>query len=83
MKAENVIVLTLKSRQTKKEGQTDNNKTRGPDVARHYRVTFDNTCSTIVLEGWQLLSQGIVTFPMGAMTSELILIGERPCFENT
>ncbi|MBE7024789.1 MAG: alpha-galactosidase [Ruminococcaceae bacterium] len=47
---------------------------RGIDFSREYTVTFDNTGDKLVISGRELMSRGITTLPLSAMTSALILI---------
>ncbi len=47
---------------------------RGLDVARKYRVTFDNDGSTCEMDGVVLTKQGITLRLEGALTSELLLV---------
>ena len=47
---------------------------RGLDVSRRYKVTFDNSGSSCVLEGFVLAKQGMSIRLEGALTSELLLI---------
>ncbi len=47
---------------------------RGIDPARRYRVTFDNTAETCVLEGFALSRIGIHVRLEAALTSELLIV---------
>lgn len=47
---------------------------RGLDVSNTYRVVFDNTGTQAIVSGWEIMRQGIMTSPLSALTSELILI---------
>ncbi|HEX4489493.1 MAG TPA: alpha-galactosidase [Terriglobales bacterium] len=47
---------------------------RGLDVSRRYRVTFDNSGQTSVVDGFLLMEQGITVRLEGALTSELLVI---------
>lgn len=47
---------------------------RGIEFSKDYTVTFDNTGTTVVMSGREIMSQGITTSRIPAMTSELILI---------
>jgi alpha-galactosidase len=49
---------------------------RGVDVAKRYRVTWDNRGSTVVLDGLRLVEEGLRFRLDGALTSELILYEE-------
>jgi alpha-galactosidase len=46
---------------------------RGLDVSRRYKVTFDNSGQTVVVDGLTLTQQGIAVRLEGALTSELLL----------
>ncbi len=46
---------------------------RGLDVARRYRVTWDNTGQTCEVDGFSLMKQGVPVRLEGALTSELLL----------
>jgi alpha-galactosidase len=46
---------------------------RGLDVSRRYRVTFDNSGQSTVVEGFVLMEQGITVRLSGALTSELLV----------
>lgn len=46
---------------------------RGLDVSRRYRVTFDNSGQTTLLDGFTLMEQGITVRLEGALTSELLI----------
>jgi len=46
---------------------------RGLDASRRYRVTFDNSGQTAVVEGFVLMEQGIKVRLEGALTSELLV----------
>jgi alpha-galactosidase len=46
---------------------------RGLDVARTYAVTFDNSGQTALVDGYTLITQGIVIRLESALTSELLL----------
>jgi hypothetical protein len=47
---------------------------RGLDESRRYRVTFNNSGQTRVVEGFLLLEQGITVCLEGALTSELLVL---------
>ena len=47
---------------------------RGLDVSRRYRVTFDNSGQTSVVDGFLLMEQGITVRLEGALTSELLVL---------
>ncbi len=47
---------------------------RGLDVARRYRVTWDNTGQTCEVDGFTLMKQGLTVRLEGALTSELLLM---------
>ena len=47
---------------------------RGLDAGNVYKVTFDNTGAQVTRTGVELLSGGITTMPLSALTSELILL---------
>ncbi len=47
---------------------------RGLDVSRRYKVTFDNSGQSCVLDGFALMKQGMTVRLEGALTSELLLI---------
>jgi alpha-galactosidase len=49
---------------------------RGVDVAKRYRVTWDNRGSSVVLDGLRLVEEGLRFRLDGALTSELILYEE-------
>jgi alpha-galactosidase len=46
---------------------------RGLDASRRYRVTFDNSGQTAVVDGFTLMKEGIAVRLEGALTSELLL----------
>jgi len=46
---------------------------RGLDVSRHYRVTFDNSGQTSLVDGFTLMEQGLTVRLEGALTSELLI----------
>jgi|GEM_PF-6919835 len=46
---------------------------RGLDLSRRYRVTFDNSGQTTVLDGFTLMEQDITVRLEGVLTSELIM----------
>lgn len=46
---------------------------RGLDASRRYRVTFDNTGQSTVVDGFVLVEQGITVRLEGALTSELLV----------
>jgi alpha-galactosidase len=46
---------------------------RGLDIAKRYRVTFDNLGETTAIDGYTLIEQGITIRLEGALTSELLL----------
>jgi hypothetical protein len=47
---------------------------RGLDTSRRYRVTFDNSGQTNVVDGFSLTKTGITVRLEGALTSELIVL---------
>ncbi len=47
---------------------------RGLDMARRYRVTWDNAGQTCEMDGFTLMKQGLHVRLEGALTSELLLI---------
>lgn len=47
---------------------------RGLDMARRYRVTFDNHQQTCTLDGFTLMKTGVPIRLEGALTSELLLV---------
>jgi alpha-galactosidase len=47
---------------------------RGLDVSRRYRVTFDNSGQSTVVDGFVLMEQGITVRLSGALTSELLVL---------
>jgi alpha-galactosidase len=47
---------------------------RGLDVARRYRVTFDNSGQSSLVDGFTLMEQGITVRLEGALTSELLVL---------
>lgn len=47
---------------------------RGLDASKNYSVTFDNTGDKVLVSGRELITQGIKTMPLTAMTSELVLL---------
>ena len=55
---------------------------RGVDASRRYRVTFDNTGESVVLDGFTLVKVGVPVRLETALTSELFLVEpadvERP-----
>ena len=46
---------------------------RGLDVSRRYRVTFDNSGTTSMVDDFTLMEQGITVRLEGALTSELFI----------
>ena len=49
-------------------------KLRGLDVSRKYKVTFDNSGQTAVVDGLTLMTQGLTVRLEGALTSELLIL---------
>ncbi|NLG52120.1 MAG: hypothetical protein GX552_18580, partial [Chloroflexi bacterium] len=47
---------------------------RGIDLSRRYRVTFDNSGETVVLDGFTLAKQGLPIRLDSPLTSELLLV---------
>ncbi|MBS1851618.1 MAG: alpha-galactosidase [Acidobacteria bacterium] len=47
---------------------------RGLDVSKRYRVTFDNSEQTSMVDGFTLMEQGITVRLPGALTSELLIV---------
>jgi len=47
---------------------------RGLDVSRRYRVTFDNSGQSSIVDGFLLMEQGIKVRLEGALTSELLVL---------
>jgi alpha-galactosidase len=48
-------------------------KLRGADIAKRYRVRFDNSGSETELSGYRLVKEGVPVRLEGALTSELVL----------
>jgi alpha-galactosidase len=46
---------------------------RGLDVSRRYKVTFDNSGKSTVVDGFTLMEEGITVRLEGALTSELLI----------
>jgi alpha-galactosidase len=46
---------------------------RGLDVSRRYKVTFDNSGQTAIVDGYALMTQGLTVRLEGALTSELLI----------
>ena len=46
---------------------------RGLDASKNHYVTLDNSGAKVLVSGWELVTQGMKTTPLSAMTSELIL----------
>lgn len=50
---------------------------KGLDCSKEYRITMDNSGDSYTISGRELCENGITTFPLGTMTSELILMEEK------
>lgn len=46
---------------------------RGLDASRRYKVTFDNSGQTAIVDGYNLMTQGLTVRLEGALTSELLI----------
>jgi len=55
------------------ESDSINVKLRGIDMAKTYRVTFDNSGAVCKLSGYELETKGVTVHLGGALTSELVM----------
>jgi hypothetical protein len=46
---------------------------RGLDASRRYKVTFDNSGQTTIVDGYALMTHGLTVRLEGALTSELLI----------
>jgi len=51
---------------------------RGLDASKRYKVTFDNSGQTAVVDGYALMTQGLTVRLEGALTSELLVFEALP-----
>ena len=53
-------------------GQVINVRPRGLDISKNYRVTFDNSRRSVVIDGFRLVNDGLNIRQNGAFQSELV-----------
>ncbi len=53
-------------------------KPRGLDASKRYKVTFDNSGQTAVVDGFTLMTRGLTVRLEGALTSELLIFEALP-----